>query len=93
VKKTKIYGHVVIPTLSSKPKHHPKQISNELTWKIFHQRIKTKRCAEVIHQELKNDEVVVPPPLQLSEHSIVQVFLRSGAYTNGATLPQTVHIP
>jgi transposase InsO family protein len=58
-KKSKTYGYHPIPTLSSKPKHHPKQISDELVWKIFHQRLKTKRCAEVIHQELVNQRVVV----------------------------------
>ncbi len=58
-KKSKLYGYHPIPTLSSKPKHHSKELSNELVWKIFHQRIKTKRCAEVIHQELKNEGVVV----------------------------------
>jgi putative transposase len=47
-----------IPTLSSKPKHHPKQLSDELVWKIFQQRIKTKRCSEVVHQELINQGVV-----------------------------------
>ncbi len=58
-KKSKLYGYHPIPTLSSKPKHHSKELSNELVWKIFHQRIKTKRCAEVIRQELKNEGVVV----------------------------------
>jgi transposase InsO family protein len=53
-KKSKKYGYHLIPTLSSKPKHHPKELSNDLVWKIFHQRLKTKRCAEVIHQELIN---------------------------------------
>jgi transposase InsO family protein len=53
-KKSKKYGYHSIPTLSSKPKHHPRELSNELVWKIFHQRLKTKRCAEVIHQELLN---------------------------------------
>jgi len=59
VKKSIIYGHHPIPTLSSKPKHHPKQLSNELVWKIFHQRIKNKRCAEVVHQELLNEGIKV----------------------------------
>ena len=53
-KKSTVHGYNPIPTLSSRPKHHPRQLSNELVWKIFHQRIKTKRCAEVIHQELIN---------------------------------------
>jgi transposase InsO family protein len=56
-KKAKILGVHPIPTRSSRPKHHPKELSNELVWKIFHQRLKTKRCAEVIHQELENQGV------------------------------------
>ena len=58
-KKSIVYGYNPIPTLSSRPKHHPKQLSDELVWKIFHQRLKTKRCAEVIHQELLNQKVKV----------------------------------
>jgi transposase InsO family protein len=59
VKKSIKYGYHPIPTLSSKPKHHPNQISDDLVWKIFHHRLKTKRCAEVIHQELDNQKIVV----------------------------------
>ena len=58
-KKSKTYGYNLIPTLSSKPKHHPKQLSNELVWKIFQTRIKNKRCAEVVHQELINQGIRV----------------------------------
>ena len=57
--KSKIYGHNSIPTLSSKPHHHPSQLSNDLVWKIFQQRIKNKRCAEVVHQELLNQGIKV----------------------------------
>jgi transposase InsO family protein len=53
VAKAKKIGYHPVPTLSSRPKHHPKELSEELVWKIFHQRIKTKRCAEVIYEELK----------------------------------------
>ena len=56
-KKTKIYGNHLIPTLSSKPKHHPNQLSDEVVWKIFQQRIKNRRCAEVVHQELINQGI------------------------------------
>jgi transposase InsO family protein len=56
-KKSKSYGYHPIPTLSSRPKHHPKELSSELVWKIFHQRLKTKRCAEVIKQELENQGI------------------------------------
>lgn len=59
VKKAQKIGYHPIPTLSSRPKHHPRQLSDELIWKIFHQRIKTKRCAEVIYEELKLQGVKV----------------------------------
>lgn len=59
VKKAEQYGYHPIPTLSSKPRHHPKQLSNDLVWKIFHQRLKNKRCSEVVHQELKNQGIDV----------------------------------
>lgn len=56
--KAKKYGYHPIPTLSSKPKHHPKQLSDDLVWKIFQQRIKNRRCSEVVHQELLNQGIV-----------------------------------
>jgi transposase InsO family protein len=59
VKKAKLWGYGTIPTLSSKPHHHPKELSNELVWKIFQQRIKNKRCAEVVHQEILNQGIKV----------------------------------
>ena len=62
VKKARVYGHVPIPTHSSRPTHHPKQLSNELVWKIFYKRLVTKRCAEVVHQELKNEGIMVSLP-------------------------------
>lgn len=58
-KKSKKYGYHPIPTLSSKPKHHPKELGTELVWKVFHQRLKSKRCAEVVHQELLNQGVTI----------------------------------
>lgn len=71
-KKSLTYGYHPIPTLSSRPKHHPKQLSNELVWKIFHQRIKNGRCAEVIHQELKNQG------MNVSLSSVKRTLDRSG---------------
>ena len=62
VKKAKVIGLHPIPTRSSRPKHHPNQLSDELIWKIYHQRLLTKRCAEVVHQELANDGVQVSLP-------------------------------
>lgn len=72
VKKAQVIGYWPIPTKSSRPKHHPKELSSELVWKIFHQRMKTKRCAEVIHQELQNQGVKV------SLSSVKRTLDRSG---------------
>jgi len=57
VKKAKVWGYGAIPTLSSRPRHHPKQLSDDLVWKIFQTRIKNGRCAEVVHQELLNQGI------------------------------------
>jgi transposase InsO family protein len=59
VAKAKKYGYHPIPTLSSRPKHHPRELSGDMVWKIFHKRLETKRCAEVVHQELLNQGVSV----------------------------------
>lgn len=55
-------GYGNIPTKSSRPHHHPRQLSDELVWAIFHKRLITKRCAEVVHQELLNEGVTVSLP-------------------------------
>lgn len=57
--KSKHYGYHPIPTKSSRPKHHPKQLSEAVVWKIFHKRLQTKRCAEVVYEELKRDGIIV----------------------------------
>ena len=72
VKKAKVYGYTPIPTRSSRPKHHPNQLSDALRWKIFHKRLVTKRCAEVVHQELRNEGVTV------SLSSVKRTIDRSG---------------
>lgn len=59
VRKTERIGYHPIPTRSSRPKHHPRQISDDLVWKIFHKRLERKRCAEVVYEELKNENIVV----------------------------------
>ena len=72
VRKAKRLGYHDIPTLSSKPKHHPKQLSQELVWKIFHKRVLIKRSAEVVQQELLNEGVSV------SLSSVKRTLDRSG---------------
>src|SRR3989338_3796622 len=58
-KRSQVLGYRPIPTLSSRPKHHPKQLSKELVWKIYHKRVLIRRSAEVVHQELVNERVFV----------------------------------
>lgn len=58
-KKSGIYGYHPIPTLSSKPKHHPKELKKEMIQNIVRVRTETKRCAEVIHKTLSNEGVTV----------------------------------
>lgn len=45
----------VIPTQSSKPHHHPKELSLEIVEAIIQYRLKYRRCAEVLHYLLKKD--------------------------------------
>lgn len=59
MQKAKKYGEHPIPTQSSRPKSHPDQLSDALVWKIFHTRLKVKRSAEIIHQILKEEGVLV----------------------------------
>lgn len=59
VRKAELIGYHPIPTRSSRPQHHPRQLSQELVSKICEQRKLTKRSAEVVHQELLNQGVLV----------------------------------
>lgn len=46
-----------IPTLSSKPDHHPKQLKQDIVQAILKIRMKTKRTSEVVHKELLNQGI------------------------------------
>jgi len=48
------YGRLVIPTESSRPPHHPYELSKDIIDKIIKIREKNGRCAEVIHKEMLN---------------------------------------
>jgi len=52
-------GRKTIPTHSSRPYHHPRALHRALVEKIIEVRERKHRCAEVVHQELKNEGVVV----------------------------------
>lgn len=59
LKKDRNWGLRPIPTLSSRPHHHPKQLKIETVEAIVKQRKKKNRCAEVVHHELKNQGINV----------------------------------
>lgn len=50
-------GFHPIPTKSCRPRSHPKQISDELLWRIYDTRLRAKRSAEVIHRILQDQGV------------------------------------
>ena len=59
VKKAKTYGYHPIPTLSSKPKSHPKELPQEAVDAIVEKRLELKRSAEVVHRALEEAGVSV----------------------------------
>ena len=58
-KKSKVYGYHDIPTQSSRPKSHPKQLKEEVVKRIVDIRLKTKRTSEVVHKHLLNEGIKV----------------------------------
>jgi len=59
VKKAKYSTKQTIPTESSKPKHHPNQLSHEVVTMILQLRSERKQCAEIIHHRLKQESIIV----------------------------------
>lgn len=59
VKKAKKRGYGAIPTESSRPKSHPRELSDETVWLIVDKRLEHNRSGEVVHEELKRSGVVV----------------------------------
>ena len=49
----------ILPTLSSRPKSHPRALSSEIVTAIIEERKKHHRCAEVVHYNLQQRGVVV----------------------------------
>ena len=52
-------GRRSIPTRSSRPHHHPGELSSNMVQAIIEYRIKYQRCAEVIHFLLQRDGILV----------------------------------
>ena len=59
VKKSKKIGYRPIPTRSSKPKHHPHELSKSMVRTIIEKRFELKRSSEVIHRALADEGVTV----------------------------------
>ncbi len=57
--KSKKIGDHPIPTKSSKPHSHPKQLSRAVVQKIIDIRIKIKRTSEVVHEHLRQEGISV----------------------------------
>lgn len=58
-KKSKLYGYHNIPTQSSRPKSHAHQLKKEVVDRIIVLRKEHGRTSEVVHQQLKNEGVIV----------------------------------
>lgn len=52
-------GAYLIPTESSRPHHHPKELSRDIVEKIITYKQKYNRCSEVIHRHLLNNGIQV----------------------------------
>lgn len=59
VRKARVLGDHPIPTKSSRPHHHPKQLKGDVVNKIVKKRLEHNRYAEAVHRELLNDGVKV----------------------------------
>ena len=51
--------NVVIPTISSRPHHHPRELKPDTVSAIVRQRKKNNRCAEVVHRELEKQGIII----------------------------------
>jgi transposase InsO family protein len=72
MQKAKKHGEHPIPTGSSRPRSHPKQLPDVLVWKIFHTRLRSKRSSEVVHRILQDEGITV------SLSSVKRTLDRSG---------------
>ncbi len=54
-----LIGSENLPTRSSKPKSHPKALDQKVVEAIIAERLKNRRCAEVVHDTLKEQGITV----------------------------------
>lgn len=72
VAKARLSNRQIIPTESSRPKHHPFALSREIILAILEHRTKYHRCAEIIHHQLNKDG------LSVSLSSVKRTLKRQG---------------
>ncbi len=65
-------GQLIIPTLSSRPIHHPKELSQEIIDLILDIRKERNQCAEIVHHRL------VKSGFSISLSSVKRVLRRRG---------------
>ncbi|KKS89884.1 MAG: Integrase catalytic region [Parcubacteria group bacterium GW2011_GWF2_43_11] len=53
------YGRLVIPTRSSRPLHHPDELSPEIINRVLELRSERQQCAEILHHRLKSEGILV----------------------------------
>lgn len=54
-------GYHLIPTKSSRPKHHPNELDEEIIKRIVEIRKERKRTYEVVHHQLKQEGIKISP--------------------------------
>lgn len=67
-----LHGRLIIPTRSSKPHHHPQELSFGTVSEILSLRQERNQCAEIIHYRLKQKNILV------SLSSVKRVLKRYG---------------
>lgn len=67
------HGRLEIPTLSSRPDHHPDEISDEIVRKILELRAERNQCAEILHYRLATERNTI-----VSISSVKRVLKRCG---------------
>jgi len=53
------HGRLVIPTRSSRPLHHPDELSPEIINRILELRSERQQCAEILHHRLTKEGILV----------------------------------
>ena len=61
----------IIPTRSSRPDHHPRELPKEIVWRILDLRSERNQCAEILHYRMASEGI------RVSISSVKRVLRRS----------------